>query len=109
MGWRGRSRGRYPGRGPFSNLPPWERPGWIYGYGRGSGYPASTVDPTVCQRFPWLPRWWWADPDAASRAVPFPSADEERRFLERQTKALQEEIGHMKKRLDELVEEKDQE
>lgn len=21
----------WPGKGPFRNLPPWERPGWIYG------------------------------------------------------------------------------
>lgn len=38
--------GRYPGNGPFSNLPPWERPGWVYGrggcrwYPYGYGYPA---------------------------------------------------------------------
>jgi hypothetical protein len=36
--------GRYPGNGPFSDLPPWERPGWVYGRGRclwypGYGYP----------------------------------------------------------------------
>jgi len=41
MGWRG---GRYargfggwsspwPGRGPFSFLPPWQRPGWWFGRG----------------------------------------------------------------------------
>lgn len=36
--------GGYPGNGPFSDLPPWERPGWVYGRGRclwypGYGYP----------------------------------------------------------------------
>ncbi len=43
MGWRrGYSSGRgtrmgpWPGRGPFSYLPPWDRPGW-YGRGRGGG------------------------------------------------------------------------
>lgn len=25
--------GPYPGRGPFSYLPPWQRPGWIFGRG----------------------------------------------------------------------------
>ena len=31
---RGRSdRGSWPGNGPFRDLPPWERPGWIYGPG----------------------------------------------------------------------------
>ncbi|MGB9895471.1 MAG: hypothetical protein ACPLN2_06160 [Thermoproteota archaeon] len=29
----GRGYGRWPGRGPFSYLPPWQRPGWIYGRG----------------------------------------------------------------------------
>ncbi len=33
-GWRWGRRGRWPGHGPFSHLPPWERPGWIY---RGRG------------------------------------------------------------------------
>jgi len=34
-GWRG-SRGWFspwPGNGPFSYLPPWERPGWVFGRG----------------------------------------------------------------------------
>lgn len=29
----GRGYGRWPGNGPFSHLPPWERPGWLYGPG----------------------------------------------------------------------------
>jgi hypothetical protein len=34
MGWRARGwAGPWPGRGPFSHLPPWERPGWLYGRG----------------------------------------------------------------------------
>jgi len=34
MGWRGRGAfGPWPGRGPFSYLPPWQRPGWLYGPG----------------------------------------------------------------------------
>ena len=38
MGWRGRGggggwSGPWPGRGPYSNLPPWQRPGWVYGRG----------------------------------------------------------------------------
>ena len=36
-GGRGRGRsgtqGSWPGRGPFSHLPPWQRPGWLYGPG----------------------------------------------------------------------------
>ncbi|RLF13636.1 MAG: hypothetical protein DRJ66_07490 [Thermoprotei archaeon] len=40
MGWRwgwaggrGGWQGPWPGRGPFSYLPPWLRPGWLFGRG----------------------------------------------------------------------------
>jgi len=74
-GWRGRGwgwTGPWPGRGPFSYLPPWLRPGWLFGgFGRGFrwwwGYP---YNPWVCARFPWLPRWWWAYPGYAY-ALPY--------------------------------------
>ena len=32
-GWGGGWAGPWPGRGPFSYLPPWQRPGWIFGRG----------------------------------------------------------------------------
>ncbi|MEM1508154.1 MAG: hypothetical protein QW262_07920 [Candidatus Bathyarchaeia archaeon] len=34
-GWRGAGgwTGLWPGRGPFSYLPPWQRPGWVFGRG----------------------------------------------------------------------------
>ncbi|PUA34082.1 MAG: hypothetical protein B9J98_01495 [Candidatus Terraquivivens tikiterensis] len=61
-GWRGMA-GPWPGRGPFSYLPPWQRPGWLFGFGRGFGWLWSYLyNPWVCARFPWLPRWWWAYP-----------------------------------------------
>ena len=64
MGWRrgGGWTGPWPGRGPFSYLPPWQRPGWIYGGGFGRGFGRWGGNPYVCARFPWLPRWWWANP-----------------------------------------------
>ncbi len=70
MGWRGRGwtggwgwSCPWPGRGPFSYLPPWMRPGWLYGFGRGWGLRWWWgYNPWVCARFPWLPRWWWAYP-----------------------------------------------
>ena len=64
-GWRGRGWvGPWPGRGPFSYLPPWMRPGWLFGFGRGFGrfWWGFPYNPWVCARFPWLPRWWWANP-----------------------------------------------
>lgn len=84
MGWRGRGGGRsgpWPGRGPFSYLPPWQRPGWLCGYGNGLGYgrgfgssyPGTQYNPYVCQRFPWLPRWWWATPEAYGYPTPYPA------------------------------------
>jgi hypothetical protein len=50
-GWKGRRgwSGPWPGNGPFSHLPPWERPGWIYG--RGYCWWASG--------YPWLGRYGW--------------------------------------------------
>jgi hypothetical protein len=106
MGWRGRGRGRYPGNGPFRNLPPWERPGWLYGYGRGRFY--GTGDPTVCQRFPWLPRWWWArtDPTEDTPVWPpvEPTSEMEKQFLEERARALEANIELIKKRLGELEE-----
>jgi len=72
MGWRARSGfGQWPGRGPFSDLPPWQRPGWMFGFGRGFGRGLGRGfgrgfglggNPYVCARFPWLPRGWWANP-----------------------------------------------
>ena len=75
-GWRGRGWGPWPGRGPFSYLPPWQRPGWLFGgFGRGwwrwgFGYPY--YNPWVCARFPWLPRWWWANPAYAYGYAAYP-------------------------------------
>ncbi len=119
MGYRGRG-GRYPGNGPFRDLPPWQRPGWVYGYGRGYGMGYGrgygyTGDPTRCARFPWLPRWWWSNPDYQG-AVPVPPADasamgpvpDERVYLQDQTKYLEQELAAIRKRLEELgSEEKD--
>lgn len=63
MGW-GRGRGRgwigpWPGRGPFSYLPPWQRPGWLYG--RGScwwlfGGPWNV--PGYGYYWPWMPYYY---------------------------------------------------
>ena len=117
MGYRGRG-GRYPGNGPFRDLPPWQRPGRVYGYGRGYGLGYGlgygrgygyTGDPTKCARFPWLPRWWWSNPDYQG-AVPVPPADvsamgpvpDERVYLQDQTKYLEQELAALRKRLEEL-------
>jgi len=99
-------------------MPPWQRPGWVYGYGRGygRGYGLGygyTGDPAKCARFPWLPRWWWANPDYQG-TMPAPPADpsaaapayapapDERSFLQDQTKYLEQELAAIRKRLEEL-------
>jgi len=42
--------GNWSGRGPYSNLPPWQRPGWVYGRGAchylyGAPYYMQTTTP----------------------------------------------------------------
>lgn len=69
MAWRGRGMGRgrswgpWPGRGPFSHLPPWLRPGWVFG--RGACWWLYGT--------PWLSTapyyWWWY---RAAYAYPLP-------------------------------------
>jgi len=114
MGYRGR-RGMYPGNGPFRDLPPWQRPGWNYGYGRGYGLGYGrgygyTGDPTKCARFPWMQRWWWANPDYDG-TVPVqpaaPSSDQEKQFLQDQVKYMEQELSSLRKRLEEMAAQKE--
>ena len=86
MDWRGRDRaGPWPGRGPFSHLPPWERPGWLYGRG-------------AC--------WWLFNPNLQTTIPPVPyatiSKDQEIAALENQAKLLEQTLNEIKKRLEEL-------
>jgi hypothetical protein len=93
----GRGFGRGYGRGL----------GWGYGLGYGRGYGYSG-DPTRCARFPWLQRWWWANPDNQG-TYPYPTAptgDSERGYLEEQMKMLESDLVNIKKRLAEIAEEK---
>jgi hypothetical protein len=77
MGWW-RYRGPYPGHGPWSHLPPWERPGWWYGRG-------------------WC--WWYARYPYAL----WPSKEDEIRYLEEMKKYLTETVlKEIDRRLEEL-------
>ena len=90
MGWRGRAFnpwfGPWPGRGPFSYLPPWQRPGWLYG-------------PGAC--------WWlfW------SRLTPYyppmgsPSVTEQIEGLELYKRDLEEQLKELEKEIERLKEE----
>jgi hypothetical protein len=100
MGYRGRGYGRnYPGNGPFRDLPPWQRPGWLYG--TGAGVMAAT-DPYTCQRFPWLPRRWWASPNVRAGDIPVPSAEQSKQIIEQQIATAESHIAALRKRLVEL-------
>ena len=118
MGYRGR-RGRYPGNGPFRDLPPYQRPGRLYGrgmgYGRGYGYYGAgygrkygSASLYNCARFPWLPRWWWTNPDTAGEyhVPPAASTEQRRKYLEDHMKLLEQEISEVRKRLEEVGSEK---
>jgi len=100
MGYRGRGgRGYYPGNGPFRDLPPWQRPGWVYGAGLGV---IGASDPYSCMRFPWLPRRWWAYPDTAISGPIVPSAEQTKQIIEKQIAAAEDYIATLRKRLGEV-------
>ena len=96
MGYRRRAYfDQWPGRGPFSHLPPWQRPGRMYG-GRGWG-----ADPRVCTRFPSLPRGWWADPTYAYQP-PTPNPRDELTKLEESKKVLGEEKASIEQEINDV-------
>jgi len=83
-GRRGRF-GPWPGRGPFSHLPPWERPGWMFGRG-------------TCWRY------WY--PAAPFPYKPSPAPKEELEAPEAYKGELQEELKGVEARIKELRETK---
>jgi hypothetical protein len=84
MGWRRRAwTGPWPGRGPFSDLPPWQRPGWVYG-GRGFGR-----------------GWWWANP-AYAYQPPKPAPEDELAALEDYKKQLGDEKASIEQEINEI-------
>jgi len=72
--------GPWPGRGPFSHLPPWERPGWLYG-------------PGAC--------WWLYAPQPYAQE-PKPAAETE--SLQAYVKALEQELESVRARIKQLEE-----
>ncbi len=91
-GWGGRgNNGPWPGNGPFSHLPPWERPGWIYG-------------PGSC----WALGYWnpGTTPTATWQAPAYNEAEILRRqkeLLESQLEAMQQTLEEITKKLDEIT------
>lgn len=88
MPWGRRGQGNWPGAGPFSNLPPWERPGWRYG--RGAcwylyGAPAVAPAPAALK----------AEDEVAM-------LNEQKNLMEEQLKAMQETLAKIQARLEEI-------
>jgi hypothetical protein len=90
---RGGWFGPWPGRGPLSYLPPWERPGWILG--RGAYW-----------RLPGQPAWYGTPPSIGYGFPPYytpsPPPEEEHAALEEYKKDLEEELKGIEARIEEL-------
>jgi hypothetical protein len=89
----------------------------VRGWGRGRGNPFS-----FCRNFPWLPRWWWAAPNAAQYGATIPyygyggyfpasyepystaqiKPEQELDMLKGQAEMLEDELDGIKKRIKEL-------
>jgi hypothetical protein len=104
MGWRARGRsggrrGLWPGHGPFSDLPPWQRPGWLYGRGAcwwlyPNYYPAGRQDPDQASVPPIAP---------AMPIIPQVTKEQETQMLEQHMTILQAQLDAVKNRLTELA------
>ena len=115
---RGRGRGRF-GMGYGFSIG-YGR-GFGMGYGRGFGFNPYPF----CRVFPWLPRWWWANPQYQNptyftpqptvyptynyntTAFSYPpytlqSSLQERTYLEQQLTSLQNTLQQIKQRLNQL-------
>ncbi|MGQ9718515.1 MAG: DUF5320 domain-containing protein [Nitrososphaerales archaeon] len=81
--------GPWPGRGPFSHLPPWDRPRWRSGQGRG-----------MC--------WWWTGMYRSITQYTTPywmppmSKEDEIAMLEDEVKMQEQRLESIRKRLEEL-------
>jgi hypothetical protein len=76
-------RGNWPGNGPYNNLPPWQRPGWLYGRGACHYiYEAQYIAPPAISQ------------DEAT------SLNEQKTAVETQIKAMQETLIKIQERLD---------
>ena len=85
-GGQRRISGAWPGNGPFRDLPPWERPGWLYG-------------PGSC----WSMGYWRGTPASGEILPNEPqSLARQKELLESQIKTLQESIQRIEKRLEEI-------
>ena len=84
---RGGGRGMWPGNGPFAHLPPWERPGWLYG-------------PGSC----WTLGYRNLEATAIDSTTNLEMLQSQKEYLETQLKSLQETLAQIEERLNSLEE-----
>ncbi|RLE55285.1 MAG: hypothetical protein DRJ40_08875 [Thermoprotei archaeon] len=75
-GWRRGWVGPWPGRGPFSYLPPWLRPGWLFGRGAcwwlfGFPWTYYMYYTPYYLYTPWMMYWWYL-PYLYYPPIPYP-------------------------------------
>ncbi|ADV65388.1 DUF5320 domain-containing protein [Desulfurococcus mucosus] len=88
MGWWNRWWKPYPGNGPFSHLPPWERPGWVL-FGSYRWYGGYVFPPGY---------YWGAQAADSERAW----LEYRKAMIENTIRALNEELSYIDRRLKEL-------
>lgn len=107
MSWRGQGRGGgqggpWPGRGPFSYLPPWQRPGWLYG--RGACW--WLFNPNLQATIPGVPsvgQQTQISPTVPTTPfMPTLTKEQEKQMLEQQLGFVEAHLEAIRKRLEEL-------
>jgi len=103
-GWRGRGggwAGPWPGRGPFSYLPPWQRPGWLFGRGWCWWLWCYPYNPWVRAKFPWLSKWW-TYPQSPEDEIA--TLEDYKKELEDEKASIEQEISDVEARIKKLKE-----
>ncbi|MCD6491020.1 MAG: DUF5320 domain-containing protein [Candidatus Njordarchaeia archaeon] len=88
--------GFWPGRGPFSYLPPWLRPGWLLGPGSGWWL-------LFTGQYPWFPAGY--NPAVGLQYLTqlgIITPEQELTMLENYKKTLEETLKNIEKRINEL-------
>jgi len=101
FGWGRRALwGPWPGRGPFSYLPPWLRPGWLFG--PGACWWLFWAYPYRTPYLPTLPYMWGYPYFYPPSLTP----EDERSLLEEERERLKEMLSTLEQRLKDLEEKK---
>jgi len=107
MSWRGQGRGGgwtgpWLGRGPFSYLPPWQRPGWLYGRGACWWLFAPYLQTTIPQTLAVVPPTSTQPTVPTTPFMPTLTKEQEKQMLEQQLRFVETHLDAIRKRLEEL-------